>query len=141
MPNHCCQRGAASHGCRYAAAALARTNLYLLLCKALLAYNMLTSPFLYPCPPPPGDSIGVLDIFGFEHFDTNGFEQLCINTTNERLQQVFNRHVIDLQKQEYEDEGVANVDIKYNNNSKTVDTIGKAGKVGSAWRCSLSDWL
>ncbi len=81
-----------------------------------------------------GGSIGVLDIFGFEHFDQNGFEQLCINTTNERLQQVFNRHVIDLQKQEYEDEGVANVDIKYNNNSKTVDTIGKHGKVCSAAR-------
>jgi myosin heavy subunit len=84
-----------------------------------------------------GRSIGVLDIFGFEQFDTNGFEQLCINATNERLQQTFNRHVLELQKQEYAEEGVADVDISYSDNSGTVALIGRAGRVSHSRACAL----
>jgi myosin-5 len=71
--------------------------------------------------------IGVLDIFGFEAFETNHFEQLCINYANERLQYMFASNVFVGLIDEYAREGLV-VDFSYETNTNVLDLI--AGKVG-----------
>uniref|UniRef100_A0A3B3ULE9 Unconventional myosin-VIIa-like n=1 Tax=Poecilia latipinna TaxID=48699 RepID=A0A3B3ULE9_9TELE len=67
-------------------------------------------------------SIGLLDIFGFENFDNN-FEQLCINFANEQLQQFFVKHVFKLEQEEYAREGIVWQHIDYLDNQRTLDTL------------------
>lgn len=69
--------------------------------------------------------IGVLDIFGFESFEKNGFEQLCINFTNETLQQQFNLFIFKAEQLEYEKEGVAWEFISFPDNQDVLDLIEK----------------
>jgi len=70
-----------------------------------------------------GAVIGVLDIFGFEIFDNNGFEQFCINFVNEKLQQYFIELTLKAEQEEYNQEGIQWTPIKYFNNKVVCDLI------------------
>ncbi|CAG4968712.1 unnamed protein product [Colias eurytheme] len=70
------------------------------------------------------NSIGILDIFGFENFDSNSFEQLCINYANENLQQFFVRHIFKLEQEQYQKEGITWTNINYVDNQENLDVIG-----------------
>ena len=70
-----------------------------------------------------GMSIGVLDIFGFEIFETNSFEQLCINFTNERLQQKFNSHTFTQEESLYQEEGVPFDKIPFLDNGPVLELL------------------
>lgn len=72
-----------------------------------------------------GAFIGLLDIFGFETFQKNVFEQFCINYCNESLQQQFNRFVFKLEQQEYIREGIRWDMIEFQDNQDTLDLIEK----------------
>ncbi|XP_062255594.1 unconventional myosin-IXAa isoform X4 [Platichthys flesus] len=70
-------------------------------------------------------SIGVLDIFGFEDFENNSFEQFCINFANERLQHYFNQHIFKLEQEEYRAEGISWRNIDYIDNTGCINLISK----------------
>lgn len=70
-------------------------------------------------------SIGVLDIFGFEDYENNSFEQFCINFANERLQHYFNQHIFKLEQEEYRTEGISWHNIDYIDNTCCINLISK----------------
>lgn len=72
-----------------------------------------------------GRSITILDIYGFESFEKNSFEQLCINYANERLQQYFNRHLFKLEQEEYMSEGIDWTQVEFEDNQECLELIEK----------------
>jgi hypothetical protein len=76
--------------------------------------------------------IGLLDIFGFENYFTNGFEQLLINYANEKLQCHFNKHVFLIEQMDYASENIDWTYISFNDNQSCVDLIDSKinGKTG-----------
>lgn len=77
-----------------------------------------------------GTTISLLDIFGFESFKTNGFEQLCINYCNEKLQQFFLSSTFKQEQEVYIAEGVEYPSIDFMDNAGCVDAIDKVTKEG-----------
>ncbi|KAM9509577.1 myosin-IIIb-like isoform 1-T1 [Guaruba guarouba] len=67
--------------------------------------------------------IGILDIFGFENFAVNRFEQFCINLANEQLQHFFNHHIFQLEQAAYKEEDLPWETIMFNNNEPTLDLL------------------
>ncbi|PNF27702.1 hypothetical protein B7P43_G13754 [Cryptotermes secundus] len=70
-------------------------------------------------------AISILDIFGFEDFKENSFEQLCINYANENLQFYFNKHIFKLEQQEYTKEKIEWQTINYTDNLPVIHLIAK----------------
>ncbi|XP_055007885.1 unconventional myosin-VIIa-like isoform X2 [Boleophthalmus pectinirostris] len=68
-------------------------------------------------------SVGLLDIFGFENFNKNSFEQLCINFANEKLQQFFVGHIFKLEQKEYQKEGIVWNNITFSDNQNILDLL------------------
>ncbi len=73
--------------------------------------------------------VGVLDIFGFEIFETNRFEQFCINYANEKLQQHFNEHIFSMEQKEYDEEKITVPRVDFVDNQACLDLIEKKGGI------------
>ncbi|XP_022890828.1 myosin-1-like isoform X2 [Olea europaea var. sylvestris] len=72
-----------------------------------------------------GRSISILDIYGFESFERNSFEQFCINYANERLQQHFNRHLFKLEQEEYIYNGIDWAKVDFDDNQDCLNLFEK----------------
>uniref|UniRef100_A0A8C5I2D8 Osteoclast-stimulating factor 1 n=1 Tax=Gouania willdenowi TaxID=441366 RepID=A0A8C5I2D8_GOUWI len=84
-------------------------------------------------------NIGVLDIYGFEIFQKNGFEQFCINFVNEKLQQIFIELTLKAEQEEYVQEGIKWTPIEYFNNKIVCDLIESKVNDPPGIMCILDD--
>nr|XP_034991520.1 myosin-IIIb [Zootoca vivipara] len=85
--------------------------------------NTLLQPDKNICNAESGMNVGILDIFGFENFTRNSFEQLCINIANEQIQFYFNQHIFALEQMEYQNEGIDAPIVDYEDNRPLLDTF------------------
>lgn len=76
-----------------------------------------------------GSSIGLLDLSGFENFQQNGFDQLLINISNEKLQKYFMDYIFPREKKDYEAEGIEWRDIVYHCNDDVLELVFKVGYI------------
>ena len=76
---------------------------------------------LSPLPEENCNQIGILDIFGFENFKRNGFEQFCINLANEQLQAYFNQYIFSMELEEYQKEGLEGIQVSFKDNSNVIN--------------------
>uniref|UniRef100_A0A3Q3BDT5 non-specific serine/threonine protein kinase n=1 Tax=Kryptolebias marmoratus TaxID=37003 RepID=A0A3Q3BDT5_KRYMA len=83
--------------------------------------NSLLQPDVNVCAAESCMNVGILDIFGFENFKKNSFEQLCINIANEQIQFYFNQHIFALEQMEYQSEGVDASLVEYEDNRPILD--------------------
>ncbi|XP_061580454.1 myosin-IIIb isoform X1 [Cololabis saira] len=83
--------------------------------------NSLLQPDMKICAAESCMNVGILDIFGFENFKKNSFEQLCINIANEQIQFYFNQHIFALEQIEYQSEGVDASLVEYEDNRPILD--------------------
>ncbi|KAK3569292.1 hypothetical protein QTP86_026559, partial [Hemibagrus guttatus] len=83
--------------------------------------NALLQPDIKSCAAESGMYVGILDIFGFENFKKNSFEQLCINIANEQIQFYFNQHIFALEQMEYQSEGIDASLVEYEDNRPILD--------------------
>lgn len=88
-------------------------------------FEYLFTYFFHTCPFFSSEqlSIGLLDIFGFENFPCNSFEQLCINVANEQIQYYFNQHIFTWEQQEYMVEGVPVDLVEFSDNRPVLDML------------------
>ncbi|MGH0163835.1 UNVERIFIED_CONTAM: hypothetical protein FKN15_045941 [Acipenser sinensis] len=83
--------------------------------------NTLLQPDKNICAAESGMNVGILDIFGFENFQENSFEQLCINIANEQIQFYFNQHIFALEQIEYQNEEIDASLVEYEDNRPILD--------------------
>ena len=75
------------------------------------------------CARPGMLTVGILDIYGFENFQLNSFEQLCINTANEQLQMFFNRHIFLNEFEAYAAEGIKFSTFHFTENESLIKLL------------------
>jgi len=68
-------------------------------------------------------SVAILDIYGFENFQYNSFEQLCINTANEQLQMFFNRYIFRSELEAYAVEGIKPMNFNFTDNESLIKLL------------------
>ena len=105
--------------------AVARDSLAKTVYERLFSWLIARTNRILSSRQPASAFVGILDIFGFEIFELNSFEQMCINYANEKLQNLFNHHIFVMEMEQYAAEGVDVSAIAFINNQACVDLLEK----------------